>query len=66
MGLSKSHKPGFLRHSVVMTGKCRNSACRKPLKVPHSFDAPMGWMGTVTDSITCPCGTTSPVKAQSG
>ncbi|MDX8055756.1 hypothetical protein SK571_40810 [Lentzea sp. BCCO 10_0798] len=66
MDLSKSSKLGHFRHSVVMTGTCRNSSCRRLLKVPHSFDAPMGWIGTVTDSVTCHCGVKSPVRAHSG
>jgi hypothetical protein len=65
-GLSQSSNPAMVKHSVVMTGTCTNDRCRANLEVPHSFDAPWGWMGKVVDHVTCSCGMTSPVSAHSG
>lgn len=65
-GLSRSSTPGQVRHSVVMTGRCSNPRCRADLEVPHSFDAPWGWEGTVVDNVTCGCGTPCPISAYSG
>jgi len=66
MGLRKSSTPGTFTHSVNLTGTCTNPTCRASLSLPHTFDAPMGWMGQVQGSAHCSCGTTSNVSVWTG
>lgn len=66
VGLSQGDNPTKVKHSIVMTGTCSNSRCRASLSVPHTFEAPWGWMGQIKDTVTCHCGTTSGVEAWSG